>query len=1396
MKVGALWAESIPSKDPAVDPTVFDLAFSPDGRLMIAAVANRVLVYDVASGNILHTLKGHKDTVYCTAFARDGKRFASGGADKTVILWRNQNEGFLKYTHADSIQALAFNPSSQQLVSATESEFGLWAPEQKAVTKIKVASKITCVAWSSDGHLLALGHYNGTISIRDSRGVEKVSFQRNGPISCLQFAPQTPGGESEPDLLAVGAWDQSLSFYTLDGPIGKERALGYDPCSLSFICDSSYILCGGSDCGVSLYTRDGHFLKLLTSTEDWVWAVRVRPAAPGQPHQHFALGTNGGQVALFEATPNTVHGLHHDRYAHREDMTEVMIQHLITDEKVRIKARDYVKKISLFRGRLAIQLPDRVLIYQTVTSPASTNSLGGPLAGNGAAQTLVEAAHTHSEGARRVMQYRLAHKITAAGADGDGNVPLRTRMTGTQRGPVATHMLDTDSEHVGTMDCSLLLLTSRHLVLCQDHRLRLIDDTGALVREWALDAVVRYVRVAGGSAGHESLLVGLRNGHIVQVFLDAQHQFPVTLIRHDAAIRSLDISADRSKVALIDEHFKLCVYSLATQSLVYEDAPATSLAWNSAYADMLCYSGDGFLSIKAGSFPLHRQPLSGYVVGFRGSRIFCLHRQTMHTHDVPLSATLAQHLAVGDYPGACEVANLGVTESDWRLLAHRALLGLDLATARKAFVRLRDTRFLTLVARIEVARGATPPAELPRADKLFLAEIKAYQGDYAGAAQGFLDAGEANRAVEMYLDLRDWVRAKEVMARAGSGSDSNELIRRQAQWLLDGGDTRGAADMLWAAGEYARAIDLWATNGWVDDLIARVRELPVTEPTRPVLASAAQLLIKLEEPRAALELYLRLEDLVQMMTLLVQLQHWDEALQLLDQVKANPAADPALAPALAALFYLPYAEWLALRGRFAEAHEAFLKAGRGSQARRLLAHLALNAIRRKRFSDAGHFYALLAAQQSKAAAQGAATLSAGALAALRSRAQWFSEQAAIYRAYSVVREAASPEPVVCADTLTLLHCAQTVINTLAVRSQQAAHALLLQQMATDAAAAVPGAVPLPRIDPLAHPTAGVLPAGVSFVDCLIVFARAATRVGAYKTARQVYARLGSFVLSERVRSEVEIAQLMMRSKPYTDAETAVPVCARCQSANALLYTGAGPAAAAVMGTEGQWYGAVSLAARCVHCGFETLRSALSFEPLPLVEFRPVADDAVNTAAATAGPSQASSSAAIAAAVAAAVPLGRAEAQRLIARDPSTLLTPANAAEHASSSRARAVTLADLPELDSFHLHLLHPGAQLEPGNWKPILIGPTALTAMPPREVFVVDDGDAPPSADASANSGVKSVARYFRNTMADVAVVQCKQYAPQTGCNAFFLIDEFETAMMEDRFCPVCRTKIEDHGF
>jgi WD40 repeat protein len=145
-------------------------------------------------------------------------------ADKTIIIWTSKCEGILKYTHNDSIQCLAYNPVTQQLASATATDFGLWSPEQKSVQKFKVSARVCCAAWTNDGQYLALGQFNGHVSVRDKTGLEKVKIERKEPVWTLAWSPAMGSGLNgaasdggAQDTLAVGCWDQTLSFYQLTG---------------------------------------------------------------------------------------------------------------------------------------------------------------------------------------------------------------------------------------------------------------------------------------------------------------------------------------------------------------------------------------------------------------------------------------------------------------------------------------------------------------------------------------------------------------------------------------------------------------------------------------------------------------------------------------------------------------------------------------------------------------------------------------------------------------------------------------------------------------------------------------------------------------------------------------------------------------------------------------------------------------------------------------------------------------------------------------------------------------------------------------------------------------------------------------------------------------------------
>jgi intraflagellar transport protein 122 len=85
---------------------------------------------------------------------------------------------------------------------------------------------------------------------------------------------------------------------------------------------------------VHLMTRAGIYLNKVTTCSSWAWAVQPRPKG-----NYIAVGCEDGSIAMLQLIFATVHGLYGDRYVYRDLMTDVIIQHLITEQKVRIKCR-------------------------------------------------------------------------------------------------------------------------------------------------------------------------------------------------------------------------------------------------------------------------------------------------------------------------------------------------------------------------------------------------------------------------------------------------------------------------------------------------------------------------------------------------------------------------------------------------------------------------------------------------------------------------------------------------------------------------------------------------------------------------------------------------------------------------------------------------------------------------------------------------------------------------------------------------------------------------------------------------------------------------------------------------------------------------------------------------
>ena len=98
---------------------------------------------------------------------------------------------------------------------------------------------------------------------------------------------------------------------------------------------------------------------------------------------------------------------------------------------------------------------------------------------------------------------------------------------------------------------------------------------------------------------------------------------------------------------------------------------------------------------------------------------------------------------------------------------------------------------------------------------------------------------------------------------------------------------------------------------------------------------------------------------------------------------------------------------------------------------------------------------------------------------------------------------------------------------------------------------------------------------------LYTMAKNAEGLEAFKTARFAYNKLQTLKMPADWHDQIDLACITTRAKPFSDAEEQLPVCYRCGTVNPLV------------NSQGDV---------CINCGAGFLRSFVTFDHLPLVEF--------------------------------------------------------------------------------------------------------------------------------------------------------------------------------------------------
>jgi len=221
------------------DAGVNYLAFSPNGNLLVSAGADRKVclwkVGDDAHSSVDNAKENdersprdgaskpamvwdrHKHGVLCAAFAPDGTRVASGGQDGVIFVWKTDAKDPIATLdkHTYPVRGLAFSPRDGNRLASVgmDKTLRVWDLETKVpVLEQTFPHWLTCVAYSPDGQLVAVGGWDRDVSVVHLNSGKTFRLgQMPEPVKQVGFGP-----DPVVPLLAIELEDGSVQVWNLE----------------------------------------------------------------------------------------------------------------------------------------------------------------------------------------------------------------------------------------------------------------------------------------------------------------------------------------------------------------------------------------------------------------------------------------------------------------------------------------------------------------------------------------------------------------------------------------------------------------------------------------------------------------------------------------------------------------------------------------------------------------------------------------------------------------------------------------------------------------------------------------------------------------------------------------------------------------------------------------------------------------------------------------------------------------------------------------------------------------------------------------------------------------------------------------------------------------------------